>query len=100
MLLSATAGMAVLVLLDLVITPSGLSAWVMDLVIWAITFALFIGGYWAFTSKNQALQRDPNYITEVSQPVKFRMAYLAVGFVLNIIAAWPLADELSRVWFS
>lgn len=96
----ATVLLVILVGVHLVLAPTGLMAWVVDLVFWLLAFATFILGYWFFTTRNQTLQRDPGYITDPAQPVKFRMVYLIVGFVLNCITAWPLADELSRVWFS
>lgn len=92
--------LVILVALHLFVAPTGLNAWVIDLVFWLLAFAVFIAGYWLFTSRNQTLQRSPSYITDPVQPVKYRMVYLAAGFVLNCVTAWPLADELSRVWFS
>ncbi len=95
------AGLALLVVIFMISSlakPQGLSAWVPLLLIWLSAFAVFITGYALFTSLNLKKQRDPNYVTPANLTVRYRLIYLIIGFILNCAIAWPLADELSRVW--
>jgi nicotinamide riboside transporter PnuC len=95
------AGIALLVVIFMISSfakPQGLTAWVPLLLIWVAAFAVFIAGYALFTFSNQKKQRDPNYVTAPRRTVRSRLVYLIIGFILTSAIAWPLADELSRVW--
>jgi hypothetical protein len=78
--------------------PEGLTAWISLALIWLAAFVVFIAGYAIFTSLNQKLERNPNYITVPSRAVRWRLFYLIFGFILTSLIAWPLAVEISRIW--
>jgi uncharacterized protein YacL len=90
--------LAVVLLISNIAKPQGLSAWIALAAIWLAAFSIFIAGYAVFTTLNQKKQLDPNYVTAPHRAVRSRLVYLIVGFIFTSAIAWPLADELSRIW--